>query len=82
MEIHSAEKSNKREFETTKGRESRIRREQWRKIAALEARKNPSLSAVQIAAYIQRSKAGRKREGNLTYSIDFILRSIRGALIN
>ena len=69
----------KRSTETAKGRQSRERIEHWRKIAASEAHKNPCKSTCEIASHIQRSRAGKKWEGRLTYSIAFIVRSIRGA---
>ena len=77
--LKNTAEAQKRTFDTTKGRRSRARIEHWRSIAALEARKDPSMSAAEIASRIQRSKAGRKWEGSLTYSIDFIARNIRDA---
>jgi len=64
--------------ESMKSRQSRQRIRRWQKIAGTLARTNPSWNGVKIAHRIQRSAAGRKRNGSLTYSIDFILRNIRG----
>src|SRR4051812_42863381 len=68
----------KRRSESMKTRQSRERIRRWQKTAGTLARTNPSWNVVKIAHRIQRSAAGRKRNGSLTYSIDFILRNIRG----
>jgi hypothetical protein len=67
----------KQRAESMKTRQSRQRIRRWQKIAGTLARTNPSWNGVKIAHRIQRSAAGRKRNGSLTYSIDFILRNIR-----
>jgi hypothetical protein len=69
--------TNKQRAESMKSRQSRQRIRRWQKIAGTLARTNPSWNGVKIAHRIQRSAAGRKRNGSLTYSIDFILRNIR-----
>src|SRR3954464_3471925 len=68
----------RRRSESMKTRQSRERIKRWQKTAGTLARTNPSWNVVKIAHRIQRSAAGRKRNGSLTYSIDFILRNIRG----
>jgi hypothetical protein len=65
--------------ETARSRESRERIERWRLIAATLAGRYPTWNVIQIARRIQRSAAGRKEGGVLTYSIDNIARNIRGA---
>ena len=69
---------NRRRSESMKSRQSRERIKRWQKLAGTLARTNPSWNVVKIASRIQRSAAGRKRNGLLTYSIDFIARNIRG----
>jgi hypothetical protein len=49
-------------------------------MAVTIARQYPHWSVVEIAIKIQRSAAGRKRDGVLTYSLDNIARNIRGAV--
>ena len=66
-------------FETVKIRESRERKEQWRLMAVTLAKRHPTWSTIKIAREIQRSAAGRKRGSVLTYSMDHIVRNIRGA---
>jgi hypothetical protein len=65
--------------ESARSRESKERRERWRQIAVVISKRHRAWSGIQIARKIQRSNAGRKRDGVLTYSIDNIARSIRGA---
>ena len=48
-------------------------------MAAAIAKRHPTWGAIEIAREIQRSEAGRKWGGVLTYSIDFIARNIRDA---
>ena len=72
---------NRPRSESMKSRQSRERIRRWQKTAGTLARTNPSWNAVKIAHRIQRSAAGRKSKGNLTYSIDFILRNIRGGAV-
>ena len=52
----------------------------WRHMAVTIAMQHPQWSVVEIAIKIQRSAAGRKRDGVLTYSLDNIARNIRGAI--
>ena len=63
----------------TKSARSRELIIQWRKMAAVIARKYPKWSVFQMAGKIQRSPAGSKWGGGLTYSIDYIARNIRVA---
>jgi len=49
-------------------------------MAVTIAMQHPQWSVVEIAIKIQRSAAGRKRDGVLTYSLDNIARNIRGAI--
>jgi hypothetical protein len=65
---------------TTRGEESKERIARWRRMAVTIARQYPHWSVVEIAIKIQRSAAGRKRDGVLTYSLDNIARNIRGAV--
>jgi hypothetical protein len=66
--------------ESARSREARERIAQWRQIASKLSRRHPTWSALQIAREIQRSEAGRKRGGVLTYSIGNIARNIYDAI--
>jgi hypothetical protein len=49
----------------------------WRKMAARVAKVHPDWTKVQVAKKIQGSLLGRKYGTAMTYSIDFIVKSIR-----
>ena len=66
--------------EPTRSQASRERITQWRHMAVTIAKRHPNWGTVEIAIKIQRSAAGRKRDGVLTYSLDNIARNIRGAI--
>ena len=50
---------------------------QWQQMAAVIARKYPKRSNFEIAGKIQRSPAGGKWGGGMTYSISYIMKNIR-----
>jgi hypothetical protein len=66
--------------ETTRSQASKERIARWRRMAVTIARQHPDWSNVEIAIKIQRSAAGRKQSGVLTYSLDNIARNIRGVI--
>jgi len=55
-------------------------RMQWRRMAIAIAKRQPSWTTLQVAAAIQRCRAGRKWGGPLTYSVDHISKHIRDFL--
>jgi hypothetical protein len=65
---------------TARSQASRERIAQWRRMAVTIAKRCPHWSTVEIGIKIQRSAAGRKHDGVLTYSLDNIVRNIRGAV--
>jgi hypothetical protein len=56
--------------------ETTERVERWRAMAIAIANKHPAFNVLQIARNIQRSRAGKRKEG-LTYSISAIVKYIR-----
>lgn len=52
-------------------------RMQWRQMAVAIAKRHPSWNTIQVASAIQRSRAGKKWGGPLTYSANHIALHIR-----
>ena len=55
------------------------RRMRWRQMAIAQAKRHPSWSTLQVAAAIQNSSAGKKRDGPMRYSVSYIVKQINDA---
>ena len=69
--------SKKPKAPSARQREVLDRRTRWRQMAIAQAKRHPSWSILQVAVAIQRSSAGKKRDGPLRYSVSNIVKQIR-----